>query len=208
MTLDEILEITRQRLGFNYSLDAAVFTSNLLSIQSRYEGGDARMVLPWFLLQTDDLPTTASVRTIDLPNDFISFDEQNMLSIVDADGIEHGLTRKMHSQLQPYVADLGMPKYWAMIGTQLWLYPMPDAVYTVKVPSYQRTAVWTLAQDNVWFDEFPNLLIEELVVSLARSTRDEGALKFSQLSQEKMDYITRIEAMHNILMQHQMGSGD
>lgn len=195
MTRDEIIALIRDRLAFNESLNEAIILRHLDVAQARYEQNAGRTPRPWFTLDTTNtVATVADTRTIALPSDFIEFDEEWPLTILDSGGVTYPLERKSFDVL---VADTdlatAMPTHYAVGDSQLWLYPKPDAVYTINLPYYKRLPQLSTTTTSDWFVEFPMLLVEEAVLSIARSTRDEMAIKLSEVKLFRDDYLVRVE---------------
>jgi hypothetical protein len=145
--------------------------------------------------------TVAGVRTISAPTDFLAF-EETWTPTIEAGGVEYELKRKLQEELAPYVMAEGMPVYYAFDGTLFHLFPKPDAVYTVKVPCYRRSAVLSLVETSFWYTHFPTLILEEVVLFIAQSTRDEAALKLTQVQSARDAYRVRVEAMKHQHMEY------
>lgn len=210
MTKAEIIQIIRDRLGFNEGLVESAITRHLALVQSRYEGGDSRTPLPWFLFTTTTLSTAASTRTVAAPSDFIGFDDDWLLTIEDDEGVEHPLHRwaPYAAPLKDKLAVSGFPEVFAFQNKTLYLYPEPDDSYTINFPYYARSESLATATTSDWFTEFPSLLIEETVLSLAKSVRDEAAIQLTNVRVERDDYFVRCEAMKHQLQSYVSGSVD
>lgn len=209
MTRDQIVSLIRDRLAFHLSLDVNIIYRHMDLMQSNFEFGNDRLPIPWFIFDTTEtVSTVAAQRTVDVPNDFIAFDDNWPLIIVNADGVDKPLTKKTAAELAPMLDQSGFPKYYAFDGERLHLYPKPDAVYTIRLYHYSASTAFSASATNKWFDEFPNLIIEEAVFSLARSIRDEGALKLVDVKGQRDKYLVRCEAQQHALMSYVVGGED
>lgn len=208
MTRTEIIALARMRLGFNNALLQSYFTQSLDAVQQMYETSEGRFPLPWFLFDsTATVAVVGAVRTVNVPTGYLGFDERWVPTLVNGT-LEYEIQHKMQRDLAPFVAEIGRPTYFAFDGLKMHLYAMPDKAYTLKVPCYKSSAVLSASETSAWYTYFPNLILEELIVMLARSTRDEGAIKMSTVSREQDNYRIRCEAMKHQLMDYVMGGPD
>lgn len=208
MNKTQLYTLVRHRLGFNDSLDVSVLDAQLDMLQNNYEVSLGMLPSPWFMFQTETLTTTIDVRTVEAPDNFARFDEDYELTILNADGTEFQLKRKLSIELQPYVADEGLPKYYAFDGSLLYLYPRPDAAYTIHFPYYGKSQdVWSDSEETLWLTHFPALILEEMVYNLSRSTRDKTGIQLSSVEFEKRNYLVKVEDMKHAMMEYSINMG-
>lgn len=195
MTRTQIIELIRQRLGFNLNLDQEHILLNMLYVQRLYELGHDRMPLPWFAFQAEaEVWTFPDTNYVELPEGFVQFDNDWPLSVV-AEGITYALDREPMYELASVVnQEKGRPKYFEMDGGKIYLFPTPDKVYKINLPHFSTTTPLNTTTTSPWFVHFPLLLVEEVANSFMRSTRDIEGLKLSTVNQLRADYVSRVEA--------------
>jgi hypothetical protein len=205
MTRADVIELVRQRLGFNRRMTDTQILQNMDYVQLLYELGHDNMPLPWFAFSASaTITTTAGQRHVNLPDDFVQFDDDWPLSIAADDGILYGLKRETAYNLQPIVNEgMQRPKYFEADGLKLYLYPTPDVAYTITIPHYVRTPALSLTEDSAWFTNFPALLAEETANSIMRSARDLEGLRLSNVNALRSDYIRRVEARKHELKSYE-----
>lgn len=208
MNRTQIIALARNRLAYNNALVESYFLAALDTIQQMYETSEGRNPLPWFLLDTTStVVVSASVRTADAPIGFLAFEEQWVPTLVDGT-TEYELVRKMQRDLAPFASNIGRPSYYAFDGLKVHLYALPDKNYSLKFPCYKRSTAFSAAETSLWYEHFPNLIVEELIAYIASNSRDMDALKLSRLSREQDSYRVRCEAMKHQLMEYIMGGPD
>lgn len=200
MTRDEILILIKQRLGFRMNYDDAVIFAHLDLIQVQYEKVSRTKPLPWFLLNTTHtVDTVASTRSVARPTNFIAFEDDWPLTIVNADNERKRLRRAVPYDLShDDYEEEGFPTHFIFNNTNLDLYPLPNAVYTITIPHYARTDKWSENTTNDWYTEFPELVIEETLSSIMRTNRDEMGLKLLDLNGAREAYFTRVNEMQQV----------
>lgn len=205
MTRAEVIEMVRQRLGFNTRMDETKILNNLDYVQNLYELGHDNMPLAWFLFDaTATISTVASQKHVALPDGFIQFDDDWPLYIETAEGVKEELTREPGYKLSALRNEgEGFPKHFEIDGAQLLLYPTPDDTYTITIPHYAHGTALSQDADSPWFDHFPALLIEETCNSIMRSVRDLEGLKMSTVNHLRSDYLRRVEARKHELKSYQ-----
>lgn len=96
---------------------------------------------PWFLLQDmAATSTSAGVRQVPLPDDFLMELEESHLYAVNAEGVALELEKKDLDLLEKRVLGDGFPMYYAVVGENFYLYPKPDAVYSLQMKYYAKDA--------------------------------------------------------------------
>jgi len=206
----DIVNLIRDRLGFNQGLDEAVILRHMDLAQKKYENGEENLPRPWFTFdETYEDQTQASIRTIELPETFVAFNDQFPL-LISYEGVWKRLYRRPVDKLVVYENETGFPTHYDVQGQSLFMYPLPDAAYDVNIPHYCRLDALSTDADSVWFEEFPSLILEETLVSLCKSTRDEMGLKIavSALGYERDGYMRRVEERMHVMQDYIMGGDD
>ena len=206
MTRAQIIQLIRDRLGFHKSMSEEIILRHMDLVQSFYENGADLFPLPWFTLKTDfTLNTVVGQRTLNFPEDFVSIDEDWPPVIFTEDGSERPLERESFDQLKGCLSLNGFPRNYALTGGIIHLFPIPDKVYTIQFPYHQTLAPLSTTQTGDWFKFFPNLLVEEVTLSIARAQGNEFALANTQVTGLRVDYRNRVEAMKHVGMNYVMG---
>jgi hypothetical protein len=195
MTRDDVVELIRQRVGFNRRMSDTQIFQNMDYVQLLYELGHDNNPLPWFTFQsTATVDTVADTQTVDLPEGFVQFDDAWPLLITSAEGVVYPLQRTpAYDVVALQNEGSQLPKYFEVDAARLLLYPAPDKVYSITIPHYNRLAKLSETTDSPWFTHFPLLLVEETVNSIMRSTRDIEGLKMSNVNSFRADYVRRVE---------------
>lgn len=203
------ISLVRDRLGFNQSLDEAVILRHLDMAQAKYENGEEILVRPWFLTDaTYEDQTQAGIRGVELPEGFISFLD-NMPLMIKVEDVWTRLYRRPIDKLAGYENETGTPTHYDVQGTEVLFYPLPDAAYDLKIPHVARLTALSTVTESVWLDEFPVLLLEEVLVSIFKSTRDADGLKIAEQSlMVAKDAYMRRTAEREHLMQDYIFGGD
>ncbi len=207
MTRDEIVQIIRDRLGFNQSLELATIYRHMDAVQRKFELGEDDVPAPWFCFDTTcQLKTRTNRRDVALPETFTTLDDDWPLSIEKSSTVTKALTRVPYYDLVSDIDSTGFPQYYALEGEALHLFPLPDSIYNINFPHHKTLEALSTDADSIWFKEFPNLLIEETVSSIASSTRDHDALKMSRIVETRSAYIRRVESRKHTLQSYRMGN--
>lgn len=211
MTRTEMIALIRDRLGFNQALDEAIILRHMDMAQAKFENGEENLPRPWFSFDAEyEDQTQTDVRDVKLPEHFVAFHDDFPLRIVTTDGTVTKLYRRIVHQLIPYENDSGIPTHFDVQGDAILFFPKPDAAYTLHIPHYCRLDKLSDDADSVWFTEFPSLILEETLVSLCTSTRDETGLKFAlaRLRMAQDAYLRRVEERMHVLQEYVMGGDD
>lgn len=103
----------------------------------------------WFNRASGSTNTVAGTATIALPSGVryptLAAYLQEPLIKTDLDKIEHLTTT-------------GLPQYWAENESLIQLYPVPDAVYAIKIYGLASTALPDDAASNIWTSEALDLI--------------------------------------------------
>jgi hypothetical protein len=176
----------KQILGFRTNLDQTIL-ANLRDQQTKLELSPTK---PWFLLSDEEtLATVASTRTVDLPADFLEEWEEGTITYTDLDGNLTELKKDLYDVLLHNYKEepAGPPEAYAIVGTKLAIFPLPDDAYTLSWRYYAADDQIELAQENQWLKYIPELLIGKAGAFVAASLRDKEAIAiFDRMTQENM----------------------
>lgn len=179
MTRDEavtLLQARLKRVG-DTGLATSIITEMQFVQAQLLEGSP---VLPWFLLNDSitTLATTLGVETVTLPATFLREVEDDGLRVQDAQGTWHDI----HKDDLPAIRnahpepETGRPVLYYLGNTQLFLRPIPDAIYTLRYRAYLRDTALSTNIENNWLKYAADLVIAETgIIMASRYLRDAEA---------------------------------
>lgn len=168
MILSDAIGEIQRRIGWRSDL-ADRITTQLMEAQKRIER-DPRILRPWWLVQEYSnaaFKTTASTRTVAVPANFLGEDEEAgdlyVYDVTDTEDPYHELTKDDAGHLRATQLGGGEPTHYALVGSNIELYPLPDAEYVLRWHAWFGDTVLTYAGDlantNNWLTQSPFLLI-------------------------------------------------
>lgn len=164
MTGAQLLDMVMQRLGnrTDATLRAALAVEMAAAQEFVLEQMD---FVPWFLLsENTSTTTTATEPRLALPSDFIMEDEDGALIYETADGVKTLLPKDEFDYAIEYFADtaVGPPQAYALVGDYFYLFPTPDAAYTINLRYFAHdTAPTDTGTTNKWLSQAAMLLLAE-----------------------------------------------
>jgi len=165
MTRDQVVQLLGWRLGdrddmaLRIELEMKLAQSTVLEVHAW---------LPWFLLKDwSGALTTAGAETVPLPADFLDEAEESHLYIKLGDQWKR--LRKMDlDSARSYYTTNGVPQAYARLGERLYLAPIPDAAYELKMEYYGRDTDMTAANvETQWLRYASDLVIAVVGKELA-----------------------------------------
>jgi hypothetical protein len=152
----------------------------------------------WFNEARATASTTAPVASVGTPNyalptDCIEFDSLSLT----VNGTRYALEQAPWSDIDELVgitAGFGAPNLYALYADQIWLYPVPDAVYTLTLSYLKSLSALSANSDtNAWVVEAEALIrTRAKVLLMLEVTKDpEGAAGLEALEQ---DLLTRLRS--------------
>lgn len=175
MTRDEVVSLMQIQLGFRTDQSTNLITC----LQAAQVTLEREAVKPWFLLSAVSvLVTVADTRTIALPDDFLGENEEDKIFYIPADTEDDPveLEKDVNQQLlATYAREEGTPEAYAIVGTNMHIYPLPDDVYTLQWTYYAKDTVLSTNVENQWLAHFPLLLAGEAGMLLAPAMRNAEA---------------------------------
>lgn len=172
MTRDEAVSRIQATLGFRSDMQAQA-EATLREAQEVLEAG---VPLPWFLRsELTPLTTAPNVSTIAKPIDFLREWDDDGLYIEANDGTLTSLHKDLLSHLRRRLPGVGRPLAYAFDGFHFHLFPIPDAVYNLKLTYFAQDAALHVNIENEWLRHLPYLLIGMAGQTLAAAARDAQA---------------------------------
>lgn len=165
VTGQEVVTLLGYRLGNRTDPDfATVALLEMKLAQTKMEGMPTK---PWFLEQTytTAFATVADQEYVDLPASFLLEKDEGGLwyqdtSITTPDQwteIEKDGYSVMKARYKAEVT--GKPEKYDLIGTRIYLRPIPDAIYNLKLVGFFADSVITLNAANLWLTNVPDLIL-------------------------------------------------
>ena len=159
-------------------------------------------VHPWFLLsERSTAVTTADEPRLPVPTDWIQDWEFGCLWRYDAtaDPIDKRLVKDDYNALKVRYTTPGEPSHFAMAGGYYVLFPIPDAVYTIKQKYYKQATLFVTGAagdaptaTNVWSLNAADWLMGVAGMKMAMEMRDEKALQmFAGMKQSGREDVVR-----------------
>lgn len=179
MTLTEMIERVASDLGSRSGITDRI----VKEIQFAQVKLEASEQLPWFLINYLDtswlandneyaLPATLIRGIEDIPlfwrKDPTATDPNKMVPL--ASGPYAALAS------DPDLSVAGTPEWYAIQGSNYYIWPIPDIAYNARLIGYIKAATLTLsAETNLWSTHCPDLLIAEAGYKLGKALRDQPA---------------------------------
>ena len=136
------------RFSSSTSMDADILIE-LKQAQTRLELSPE---LPWFLIsERSFIDTVANEPRIIVPADMIREYEEGALWVLDADGAEHEVKKRLWDDIKsdPRFDTPALPSRYALVGEYFRLRPIPNDVYTVRMIYFkQQDAITLIAENN------------------------------------------------------------
>ena len=180
MDRDAAVAIIKTRLGNiqGTAHDALIISNMQLAQETTLEGGDFK---PWFLRELDQsLVTVASTRDVAAPSDFLEEIESSVsLWYLDSDGAYHEVAKEDFFDLRAaYGVTEGSPKKYSLSNNSFQIFPLPDAVYNLRLDGYNRDTTLSTNITNQWLTFAADWVIAE---AAALSAMD---LQYQKLGQQ------------------------
>lgn len=170
--------IARIQRGLGFRTDLVETIAEAMQEQQRLlEMGKS---LPWFLLEEDQtIPVAAGTRSYALPTGWLRQPEDSSIWYTDSDGKEVKLAKTPYDEGRDYYygADASQPSAYALRKASIYIFPEPDAAYTLTWDYYKRGTLLSSNIENAWLQYAPELLIGAAGISIATDLRDATAVQ-------------------------------
>lgn len=175
MTRDEMLTLLLRRAGQREGdtklqnqliEESKLVQDNLEQNGVQIQGGG--VFWPNFLVsEISTASTTADEPRVDLPADFLMEVEEGALFYKDSSGSWHTLQKEFWDSLKNAGLGEGKPEYYAMLGDYFYIFPTPDASYTLKLIYFQQDTKLSDNVENRWLRKAPGLFLSKLGAVMA-----------------------------------------
>ena len=157
------LTIIKNRLGNiqGTAHDSLIVTNMQLVQETVMEGGDFK---PWFLRSLDQaLVTITDTRDVATPTGFLEEIESSVsMWYLDSDGAYNEVEKEDFFDLRDlYGVTEGSPKKYALSNESFQIFPLPDAVYNLRLDAYVRDTALTTNIENNWLKYGADWVIAE-----------------------------------------------
>lgn len=161
-TVADIVELVSQRSGNRDDLETRIIREIQFVQKNVLEGSGT--FRPWFLQsEPTTLVTTSGDSDLAFPADYLDELEESKLWYQDSSGSWHGLKKKPYDNVVEKDLESGPPQYYVIGATGFYLFPVPDAVYTLRFRYYKKDEVLSLTTDtNLWLEFAEDLVIGEV----------------------------------------------
>lgn len=181
MDRDTAVERIASRLGNRANVFNDTIIAEMTAKQTELEHMPQ---LPWFLLaKNSSKSTTAGDNTIIVPSDFLMEDGDAEQWVKDSSGgynrmkkLPYGILRGS-SRFGPNT-ETGLPAYYALQEDTMFLFPTPNANYSLELRYYAADTVLTTNVENQWLKHAHDVLIAETGFEMAKFLRDEAAIAY------------------------------
>lgn len=177
MLRDEGVAMIQEQMGFRVILATSIINYMKLA-QVTLEKGPTK---PWFLIGEEEFTTTtADEERVSLPLNFIQEVDSAMLKYRPdewPDEPEVDLVKEDYDTLRKNFAGVesGPPEAYSLLGNYLRMFPLPDAVYTLRWIYYKPGVVLDTNVENEWLKEVPLLLLGTAGRMMTNASRDKAA---------------------------------
>src|SRR3990167_6766699 len=148
--------MVQRKLGFRTD-QSSVIIDALQDAQLKFERGTT---LPWFLItDVTSITTTSGSHKVTFPTDFLREYEEDALwyfdSAADDDEQWNLLKKDSFYTLRQLYPGSGVPVAYAIHEGEFFIFPEPDAVYTLKLIYYKKDTLLTTDVENDWLKYAP-----------------------------------------------------
>jgi len=179
LTKSEAVSLIASRLGSRTGLDDYI-EQELVMAQYSLE---AMEPLPWFLVATATVATSPGVEYVGLPADFLREHAEpghaSAATVQVAEGWKP-LVKVGMQRIQDLLPLGGLPAYYAVVGSKMFLRPVADAAYSVNLIYYARDASLKETDKNNWLTYAPDAMVSYAGRQVARYLRDQAAAQMFQ----------------------------
>jgi hypothetical protein len=210
MTRDEAVAMIKLQLRVRTDSDTNIITALKMAQQQL----ELLPTKPWFLISLDSYITTVvDERRVNIPDDFLSEIDEAGLNYIEGAGLvtdkQHFLKKAAYDTLvDTYGVEEGEPKAYALVGDLLYLFPLPDDEYIIRMIYYKKDTVLSNNVENGWLKWAPYLLMGEAgLVMSGGPLRDKGATDvFTAWKQQGLGSIYNMnEARMHANVEYQIG---
>lgn len=165
MVRDDVIKLLGWRLGDRTDLAERIAYEMRLVQTNVLEGHEW---LPWFLQKNWTGLTEPEVETVPFPKDFLQEIEESHMYLTIPGERPLRLYKRDYDQAKALTTGTGRPEYYAVLGTNFYFFPTPDAKYDLTMAYYGKDA--DMSAENVetlWLKYASDLVISTVGKELA-----------------------------------------
>lgn len=203
-TLDNLVGLITARLGGRPGLENFIVTE--ADFQREFVLEAEVQFRPKFLLNDPDTITTVDAQDyVAIPADFIAEYEEGFLSTTADDGLSTPLVKGEYAFQEATNKGSGRPDTYVMRNGKIFLYPVPDAIYTLNINYYGKTDSLKEVGTNVWLNEGFNWLLNTTGAVVATYIQNvEMARIFAGLATQAR-HLAEAEAIEFVALNAELG---
>lgn len=167
MLRDALFTLLSQRLGNRSDLIPRMETEAQLLQEVKLERNEW---LPWFLeTEIASTETVAGEERVQWPSDFLGeIEEQALWLYVESEGNSMIPLRKMtYDEMIARYPGAGRPLAYASGAEYIYLRPIPDAAYILRMRYYAKDVVLDINIENKWLKYASDVVLAELGLVMA-----------------------------------------
>jgi len=199
----EVLDLIMKRLGNRTS--TTLRATALIELNEKIRQLELGETLPWFLQDIWQGQTVANQDYLDVVSDYLREDDEGVAEILDASvspAVWAKFTKDSYGKLREKSANATatVPALFAVHGEKVYFGPVPDKVYSFRIPYYKRTTSIsdnTATVTNKWLTNFFNFVTLDTIDLIARThTRDQNVVISirDELSEARRMFEVAVEA--------------
>lgn len=193
MIKSKVVDLIKSRLGNRTEPGLDTRINNELD-QAQYECENHGDFTAWFLLsESASYSTTAGEQRVPIPTDMIMEYEEGALFYngTPLEKYEYEALRKKYYGLE------GEPEAYALMGDYFYIFPTPDATYSIDMKYYQQDTLCSVTADdaeNLWLAKAADWLLAKAGLAIARYIKDTEAAALFTADEAKA--MTRVHKVH------------
>lgn len=172
MALANYTDLQASVIAFLHRADLAAIVPDLITLGELRINGDLDA-------RSQDskvtLSTVASTETVALPSDCINIRHISISSSTPARVLEY-LTPDSYENLYPF-GDTGTPAVYTVIGSNLYLAPIPSSIYTLDFVYKGRVPSIAAAGTTWLMTNYPNVYLYATLCEAAPYMKDDGRIR-------------------------------
>lgn len=189
MTLSDILEAARFRLGNKTNLDNHI--AREVRLAQRALETDPKLNL-WFLFRSFTFQSYLTERAYPLPNDFVKMSEMYQPYFLNEQNLVSSLKRKP-TNLVFRPTTLGVPEYYGLEAQMFITDKDAEGVYRIFYYASDVDLHQGQVEENNWTRISPLILMLRAVMNVAKTTRD-----MDLFSLTKAEYDVEYKNLHDM----------
>lgn len=141
------------------------------------------------------LTTTAGVRGVNLPSDWLEFENVSVATSPERQ-LSYATVEQMELLYPDYGGETRSPSLYTIEGDQIMFGPTPDAAYTVNILYYARFAALSTASTNWLLTNHPSVYLYAALEQACLYCKDaDGAARYKALYEADVQMLNKQDDM-------------